>query len=213
VSIMLPSDLAWVLNLCGFMWPNVDEDKLRACAVTDRTLAANVNTAHGHHEAAAAIIATRNKGLTASAYGAHAKKVTVHLENLKNAYNITADALDAIADVIEGAKIAVIAQLAALAAEIAAAAAASIVTFGLSDAAGLAATALTKITLQEILDEMEAQVIKLAEGVLFGTALNAVLASVASLAEQATQDYVGTGSGVSVTAAAKAGGSAAAQSV
>jgi collagen type III alpha len=213
MSIMLPGDLAWVLNLCGFMWPNVDEDKLRACAATDRNLAASVNTAQGHTNTAADIITTRNKGQTATAFGSHAKKVSVHLGNLKKAYEIAADALDAIADVVEGAKIAVIGQLVALAAEIAAAAAASIFTFGLSDAAGLAATALTKITLQQILDEMERQVIKLAEGVLVGAALTALLASVASLVEQETKDYVGTGHGVSVATAAGAGGTALAQSV
>jgi len=213
MSIMLPNDLAWVLNLCGFMWPNIDEDKLRTCAATDRKLAASVHTAQGHTNTAAAIITTRNKGQTASAFGAHASKVSVHLGHLKNAYEVTAGALDGIATVVEGAKIAVIGQLVALAAEIAAAAAASIFTFGLSDAAGLAATALTKITLQQILNEMERQVIRLAEGVLVGTALTALLASVASLVEQGTKDYVGTGHGVSVATAASAGGSAVVHSV
>lgn len=208
MSIMLPSELAWVLNLCGFLWPNVDEDKLRACAATDRNLAANVHTAQGHTNTAAAIITTRNKGQTATAFGAHASKVSVHLGNLKNAYEVAADALDGIADVVTGAKLAVIGQIGWLAAEIAAAAAASLLTFGLSDAAGLAATTVTKITLQQILDGMERQVIKLAEGVLVGTALTALLASVASLVEQGTKDYVGTGHGVNVAAAASAGGSA-----
>jgi uncharacterized protein YukE len=213
MSIMLPNDLAWVLNLCGFMWPNIDEDKLRACAATDRKLAASVQTAQGHTNTAAAIVTTRNKGQTASAFGAHAAKVSVHLGNLKNAYEITADALDAIAAVVEGAKIAVIGQLGFLAGEIAVAAAGTIFTLGLSDAAGLAATALTKITLQQILDQMERQVVRLAEGVLLATAFNALLASVANLAEQSTKDYVGTGHGVSVTAALSAGGSAVVHSV
>jgi hypothetical protein len=213
MSIMLPSDLAWVLNLLGFNWPNIDEDKLRACAATDRKLAARCDTAQAHTDAATTIITTRNKGKAASAFGSRGKKVSVHLDRLKTVYDVTADALDAIADVVEGAKIAVIAQLVFLAGEIAAAAAATIFTFGISDALGLAATAATKITVQGILDELEDQVVKFAEMVAVGAALNALLASVASLAEQATSDYVGTGHGVSLTAAANAGGSAASHSV
>jgi hypothetical protein len=30
MSLTLPDDLTWVLNLLGFMWPEADEDKLRA---------------------------------------------------------------------------------------------------------------------------------------------------------------------------------------
>jgi hypothetical protein len=213
MSIMLPSDLAWVLNLLGFNWPNIDEDKLRACAVTDRKLAAQCDTAKGHTDAATTIVTTSNKGKAASAFGAHGRKVSVHLDRLKTVYTVTADALDGIADVVEGAKIAVIAQLVFLAGEIAAAAAATIFTFGISDALGLAATAATRITVQGILDELENQAVKFAEMVAMGAALNALLASVASLAEQSTKDYVGTGSGVSVTAALSAGGSGAVHSV
>jgi hypothetical protein len=32
MSIMLPGDLAWVLDMLGFNWPNVDEAQLRAAA-------------------------------------------------------------------------------------------------------------------------------------------------------------------------------------
>jgi hypothetical protein len=127
----------------------------------------------------------------ADAFGTHAQKVTVHLDRLAQVYGLTADALDAIALVVEGAKIAVVAQLAALAAEIAAAAAASIFTFGLSDAAGLAATALTRVTVQQVLDALERQVISLAEGLAVSEALAALAASAASLAGQAASSYVG----------------------
>ena len=72
------------------------------------------------------------------------------------------------AGVIEGAKAAVIAQLIALAGEIAVAAAGSVLTFRLSDAAGLAATALTRITVREILDDLKRQLIVVAEQLLAG---------------------------------------------
>jgi len=207
MSIMLPNDLAWVLNILGFYWPNIDEDKLRACAATDRKLAAQCDTAKAHTDAATTVVTSHNKGKAATAFGGHSEKVSAHLSRLKTVYEVTANALDALADVVEAAKIAVIAQLTLLAGEIAAAAAATIFTFGISDALGLAATAATKITVQGILDELEKQAVKIAEMVLIGTAFNALMASVASLAEQSTKDYVGSGSGVSVTKALAAGGS------
>lgn len=193
MSVVLPSDLAWVLNLLGFNWPNIDEDQLRAAAAADRSLAARVTTARGHANTAADVITSRNAGVSIDAFSAHADKVSIHLDRLRQVYDLTADALDAIAVVVEGAKIAVVAQLAALAIEIAAAAAASIVTFGLSDAAGLAATALTRITVEQILDEMERQVISFAEMLVASEALSALSASVASLANRAVSGYVGGG--------------------
>jgi hypothetical protein len=192
MSVVLPSELAWVLNLLGFNWPNIDEDELRAAAAADRRLAAKVTTAHGHVNTAADTITSRNKGKSIDAFSTHADKVSVHLDRLRQVYNLTADALDTIALVVEGAKIAVVAQLAALAAEIAAAAAASILTFGLSDAAGLAATALTRITVEQILDELERQVISLVEGLAAGEALSALTSSIAGLADKAVSSYVGT---------------------
>ena len=92
------------------------------------------------------------------------------------------------ADVAEGAKAAVIAQLIALAGEIAAAAARSVMTFGLSDAVGLAATALTRITVREILDELERQLIVVAEQLLAGEALRALSASIGNLISQGVAD-------------------------
>ncbi len=190
MSVVLPEDLAWVLNLLGFNWPNIDEDQLRAAAAADRRLAQQAETARGHADAAQEIITSRNAGVSVDAFSAHASKVSVHLGRLAQVYDLTADALDAIALVVEGAKIAVVGQLAALAAEIAAAAAATIFTFGLSDAVGLAATALTRISVQEILDELENQVIALAEGLAVSEAVSALAASAASLAGKAVSDYV-----------------------
>jgi len=210
MSVELPGELAWVLNLLGFNWPNIDEDTLRAAAAADRRLAARAVAAQGHVGTATDVITGRNAGASIDAFGAHAGKVSVHLGRLRQVYDVLADALDAIAAVVEGAKIAVVAQLAALAAEIAAAAAASIFTFGLSDAAGLAATALTRITVEQLLDELERAVIGYAETLIACEAVSALSASVASLGGQAVSDFVGTGHGISVGAAAQAGGSAAA---
>lgn len=205
---MLPSELAFALNLCGVMWINVDEDKLSACAVTDRKLAAHVDVARTHTDTATTIVTTRNKGKTASAVSARGNKVSVHLGNLKKVYELAADALDWIAHAVKLAKIAVITQLGALAVEITAAAAASLFTLGLTDALDLAATAAAKMSLRQIFDMLERPVMKLAEMVAVGDAMGALMGSMASLAEQGTADYVGSRAGISVAAAARAGASA-----
>jgi hypothetical protein len=212
MSVVLPSDLAWVLNLLGFNWPNIDEDTLRAAATKDRGLAAKAATARGHVDTATNVVTSRNSGKSIDAFHAHAGKVSVHLDRLEQVYRLTADGLDAIAMLVEGAKIAVVAQLAELAAEIAAAAAASVFTFGLSDAAGLAATALTRITVEQVLDELERQVVSYAEMLVVSEAVSALAASVADLAGQGVAGYVGTGHGISLAAAARAGVSAGTQS-
>lgn len=213
MSIMLPDELAWLLNLLGYPWINVDEDKLRSCAVTDRKLAAQCDTAKGQTDGAVAVMAARNKGQAASSAQARGNKISVHLGRLKQVYNLTADALDFIADAVEGAKNAVIGQLTFLAGEIASAAAATVLTLGLSDALELGVTQATRITVGQIISALARQVAKLAEGILSGTALSALLASLASLTQQAVSDYVGTGDGISVTSAADAGGSAVVESV
>lgn len=201
MSIMLPSALATVLNMCGVMWPNIDEDKLSSCAVTDRKLAQQVDAVRTHTDAATTIILTSNKGKTATAFGAHGQKVSVHLGNLRRVYEVTADALDLIAAVVKAAKIAIIAQLVIAVGELVAGA----FTFGLLDALSLAAE---KITLQGILDWMEGMIAKFAQMIVIGGAVTALLASAASLAGQATSDYVGTGDGINLGSAAEAGAAA-----
>jgi hypothetical protein len=94
VSVMLPSDLAWVLNMLGFSWPNIDEDQLRAAAATDRRLAAQAEAARGHADAARQIITDRNSGNSVDAFSAHASKVSVNLDRLRQVYELTADALE-----------------------------------------------------------------------------------------------------------------------
>jgi hypothetical protein len=83
-------------------------------------------------------------------------------------YELAADALDWIAHAVKLAKIAVIAQLGALAVEITTAAAASLFTLGLTDALDLAATAAARITLRQVFDMLQRQVMKFAEMVAVG---------------------------------------------
>ena len=142
-------------------------------------------------------VTAKSTGRSVQAFASHWGQVSAsHLGRLTQVYELTADAQDVMANVVEGAKAAVIAHLIALAGEIAAAAAGSVMTFGLSDAAGLAATALTRITVREILDELERQLIVVAEQLLAGEVLQALSASIGNLLSQGVADYVGTGHGV-----------------
>ena len=212
MSLMLPTDLAWVLNLLGFNWPNVDEDQLRTAAADHRRLAAQVEQAKADGTSGAGVVTGANTGRSVQAFASKWGSVSAsHLGRLQTVYELTADAQDLMAEVVAGAKGAVIAQLIALAAEITTAVAASVVTFGLSDAAGLAATALTKVTVQEILNELERQVVSLAEQLIACEAMNALSASVGNLLAQGAADYVGSGHGLSLGAAATAGTASATQ--
>ena len=197
VSIMLTGDLAWVLDMLGFNWPNVDEDQPRAAASDHRRLAAQVGQAASGVANRIGAVTAKNTGRSVQAFASHWGQVSAsHLGRLAQVYELTADTQAVMADAVEGAKAAVIAQLIALAGEIAAAAAGSVMTFGLSDATGLAATALTRITVREILDELERQLIVVAEQLLAGEALQALSASIGNLISQGVADYVGTGRGV-----------------
>ncbi|MBO0805757.1 MAG: hypothetical protein J2P25_22125 [Nocardiopsaceae bacterium] len=206
MSIMLPSELAWVLNLLGFMWPNVDEDELRAAAAQHRQLAAKVQQAAERGAEGAKAVTSANEGKAVQAFASRWGNVSQpHLGRLSQVYGIMGDVQDGIADVVEGAKAAVLVQLGELAAEIAVAAAGSVETFGISDAAGLAMTAVTRLTVREILEEMGKKVVTMIEQVLIGEAFMALSTSLGNLVSQGVADYVGTGHGVNVGEAAGAG--------
>jgi hypothetical protein len=205
MSIMLPGDLSWVLNLLGFQWPNVDEDKFREMAGDFRDLGGSVDAASAKHESAAQVLTSNNAGAAIDAFAAHSDETHLNLGHLKTASTIVADILDGLAIAVEVAKAAVIAQLVALAAEIAAAAAASVVTFGLSDAADVAATAVTRITVRGILDELEKQVENYLKQVVENTVFSALEGFISNAVQQGLGDYIGTSSGFSMSSALESG--------
>jgi hypothetical protein len=87
MAVMLPSELAWVLDLLGFNWPNVNEDELRAAAAADRRLAARADAANTHVGNATHTITSRNAGKSIDAFSSHSGKVSVHLDRLREVYN------------------------------------------------------------------------------------------------------------------------------
>jgi hypothetical protein len=62
MSLTLPDDLTWVLNLLGFMWPQADEDKLRACAQAWRNFGAEVTRINQDARLVAAHVTADNSG-------------------------------------------------------------------------------------------------------------------------------------------------------
>ena len=62
MSIMLPDELVWVLDLLGYDWPNLDEDKLFACAQAWRDFANDIAEAESDGSSAANAVVSANSG-------------------------------------------------------------------------------------------------------------------------------------------------------
>jgi hypothetical protein len=56
MSIELPSEVVFVLNMLGLPWPAVDEDEMRACATHLRDYATSLS---GTHDTAYAVVAAK----------------------------------------------------------------------------------------------------------------------------------------------------------
>jgi hypothetical protein len=68
MSLTLPDELTWVLNLLGFMWPEADEDKLRACAQAWRDFGADVAQINQEGRLVAAQVTADNRGESIDAF-------------------------------------------------------------------------------------------------------------------------------------------------
>lgn len=156
MSISLPDEVAWVLNLLGFMWPEADEDKLRAAAQAWRDFGAEVVRINHDTRLVAAQVASENRGAQIDAFEtywhgvggsggdfAHAKEAADHM----------ATALDGMALLVEGVKVAVITQLGILAGEIIADQVAAPETLGLSEGVAAGEIIVTRGIIRRIIQE------------------------------------------------------------
>ncbi len=136
VSIELPGEVVWFLQLIGVNWPNVDEDQVRAFAGHVRDFANNVD---GTHQQASSTIQQMSAAYSGNSYEqlveTWARMSNDHMQGLVEATHVVADALDVAADAIVAAKAAAIAELVALAASFVADQAAAVATFGAAEAA------------------------------------------------------------------------------
>ncbi|MGX7757333.1 WXG100-like domain-containing protein [Streptomyces angustmyceticus] len=161
-TIMLPVEVDWVLDLLGFQWPNIDEDKMRDAAEAWSSFAASVRAAQQRGEGATQAVRGANSGEAIEAFESKWKKFSGDgfLDESAEAAEALAIVLQIVATIIMVMKIAVIAQLIALAFEFAAAQAAAPVTLGASEAGAAAATATTRVMVRQIISKAKDQIIQ-----------------------------------------------------
>jgi hypothetical protein len=214
MGVVLPSELAWVLNLIGVTWPNIDEDQLRDTANQMRQLAGELDSNNGDAKSEIEQMLGVNKAQSLDNFNALWQKVANgHLPQLGEGLKLLGTGLDISAVVIEGMKVAAIVQLGILAAEIIADQAAAIETFGASEALAAAQTAFTeqivKQALKQAVQAVEQQLMQIVEGPIFA----ALDSAAGNLAGQLLGDALGTHSGVDLGSVANAGQSGFSQGV
>lgn len=221
-AIMLPKEVDWVLDLLGFQWPDVDEDKMRDAAEAWSDFAAAVRRSQQQGGTAANTVRGANSGEAVEAFGDAWRKVgDGYLDDAAEAAEVLAMVLQVVAAIVMIMKIAVIVQLIALAVEFAMAQAAAPVTLGASEAGAAAATATTRVVVRRILTEaktkifqavkeaLEKKVVKGAREILVDLAKDlgkdAAKGIGQNIASQGIKGYFGAQDGFSVGDAVKAG--------
>ncbi|GES30672.1 hypothetical protein AB0G60_21960 [Streptomyces angustmyceticus] len=162
-TITLPNEVDWILDLLGFQWPNVDEDKMREAAEAWSGFAAAARRYQAEGVSAANTVRGANSGEAIEAFSDNWKKYGDgggYLDEAIEAAEVLAVVLQVVAAIVMVMKIAVIAQLIALAVEFAIAQAAAPVTLGASEAGAAAATATTRVIVRRILDEARQKIVQ-----------------------------------------------------
>lgn len=166
MSLTLPGELVWVLDLLGYSWPEADEEALHQVADTWRAFGAELEKIEAQGEGLARTVVAANFGSAVEGFskdwGAYtgANGEDRYLPDARTACDVIAIAFDAAAIAVLTAKLAVIAQLIALAIEIIAAQAAAPFTFGLSEVGALGATQATRLIVRELLDRLKKEVME-----------------------------------------------------
>lgn len=166
MSLTLPSELVWVLDLLGYSWPEADEEALHEVAEAWRSFGAELEGIQAQGEGLARAVVAFNSGEAIDgfnkAWGAYsgANGEDSYIPDAKTACEVIAFAFDAAAVAVLTAKLSVIAQLVALAVEIIAAQAAAPFTFGLSEVGALGATQATRLIVRELLDRLKKEVME-----------------------------------------------------
>ncbi|AXI80267.1 WXG100 family type VII secretion target [Peterkaempfera bronchialis] len=195
MSVMLPSELVWLLDVIGIDWPDVDEDELRASADDYRAMADHLEDLRvAGTQASYHLTAGSSKGEAIEAFAAAWEKTSKgHLQDFADALRVMGTVLDGAAVAVEIAKGAVVVQLGILAASIAAATAAAAFTFGLSEAAALAETTVCREICRRLLRELEQQLIDYATGMVEDAVVSVIEGIVVQLATDGLNSYLGDG--------------------
>ena len=160
VSVELPSQVVWILNVIGVNWPNVDEDQVRLFAAHVDEFAKNIDSTH---QAASSTITQIGESYQGSSYDqlvqAWAQRTNQHMTELVDTCHTVATALEVAADTIVAAKIAAIGELVALAITFAADQAAAVATLGLAEAAEALVIATGKKIINGLIQQLEQHII------------------------------------------------------
>ncbi|MGV9566056.1 WXG100-like domain-containing protein [Streptomyces sp. NPDC003480] len=207
MGVVLPEEAAWVLDLIGVEWPNVDEDDYRDVADGLRCFASQIRDGKDATQRVVREFLEGNEGLATAAFEKHWGKVSdIHLERLAEAADLGATALDGAAVVVAGAKVAAIVQLGILAAEIIAAQAAAPFTLGLSEVGALGATQATRVVVRRLLKEAEHLLVEELMAVATGPVFSALGGMAADLVIQVGANAVGLQDGYSPGKTLREGG-------
>ncbi|MFF9782067.1 hypothetical protein YWIDRAFT_03435 [Streptomyces sp. SceaMP-e96] len=156
MSIELPGEVIWIMDLMGLEWPDIDEDELRAWAGHVREFGQGLAEGHSGLDSVLKGLADGYEGASYDALLNRWNKASgEHHTVLTNCCDVLATALEVTATGVVVAKGVVIAQLVITAVEIAAAAAATVATLGIAAAAEAAAIEIGKRIIREIIQEIE----------------------------------------------------------
>lgn len=206
MSLQLPSQVVWFLNLIGVSWPDVDEDQVRLFGQHVRDFGNNINSTH---EAASSTI----KQMGASYQGASYEQLVQiwagmsnnHMTELVDSCGVVATALDVAADAIVAAKGVAIGELVTLAATFAADQAAAVETLGLAEAALPALITAAKRVTKGLIDQLEQHIV--------GEVIEEAVAPLEQVVERALGGLVFTGLEAALGAPSTGGSGAVGSSV
>ena len=146
MAINLPGDVAWVLNMMSFDWPEIDEDELRRGADMVRTFRSELELLIQRTDDR--INSDVSAGMEAAAATSYIDGWTearsTHMQQLLDVLDPAAAGVDIVAAAVEALKLKVIAELVITAAQLAVAAATAFLTLGASAAANLLIIAARK---------------------------------------------------------------------
>ena len=163
MSIDLPPELVWVINMIGLPWPDIEEDQLHTYASQLRDYATSLSDSHN---GALGQIQALSSSYSSPSYEILAERwqhfSSTHVPELIDACHAFATTLDVAGDAVHGAKIGILTALAAMATEVLADQAAAVVTLGASEALIPAIVGTTRLAVKYALDQLEQQLV--AEG-------------------------------------------------
>jgi hypothetical protein len=202
--MVLPDALAWVLNMVGIDWPNIDEDELRSTADSMRQIAEDLTSNSGDADSQVKQMLSNNSSESMELFEALWNKLSgSHVPQMAQGMKVAAGALDAGAVIVVGMKVAAIAQLAILAAEIISDQVEAAFTFGASEALIPVQTVATR----EIMKTIEKQIVDQLEQQLIGAVEGPVIDALTSAGTELAGQLLGDGT-VDMSKVVSAGGSA-----